>query len=162
LNADPSGGTFSVVTNAENHDRAAGGLCPACGQPGAVGQPCGEQICGRRGYCFVPSDHAPRNGDTPDPLVGVRIGDYLVVDVIGAGGFGRVYLGLQLPILMKAAIKLLAVDRLPDRIARVAPGGCPPGAPTDPDVRVSASGSSGHGFAARQETTCTAQGDGSG
>ena len=32
---------------------------------------------------------------------------------------------------------------------RVGPGGRPPGPPTDPDVRVAASGSSGHGFAAQ-------------
>jgi serine/threonine-protein kinase len=54
--------------------------------------------------------------------VGQVIGDYLVVGFLGAGGFGRVYLALQLPILLKAAIKLLDLDLLPESIRESACG----------------------------------------
>jgi serine/threonine-protein kinase len=95
----------------------AAGVCVSCGARGEVGRPCGEPVCARGGYRFVPREYASSEaGADRDSLIGDTIGDYLVVDVIGAGGFGRVYLGLQLPILMRAAIKLLALDKLPDKL----------------------------------------------
>ena len=45
-----------------------------------------------------------------DPNLGLRLDDYLLVDVIGRGGYGKVYLALQLPLLMKAALKLLIYE----------------------------------------------------
>jgi serine/threonine-protein kinase len=55
----------------------------------------------------------PEGEALPDPMMGLQVGDYLVVDLVGAGGMGRVYLGLQLPLLMPAAVKLLALEHLP-------------------------------------------------
>ncbi|TNF28955.1 MAG: serine/threonine protein kinase, partial [Deltaproteobacteria bacterium] len=50
---------------------------------------------------------APAPGREPDPLIGKRIDDYLLVSVLGVGGFGKVLLALQLPIMMKVALKLM-------------------------------------------------------
>jgi serine/threonine protein kinase len=84
--------------------------CPNCGEVGDVGQPCAERVCVRRGYHFVPAAYAAPDGREADPLAGRTIGDYLIVAVLGVGGFGKVYLALQLPILMPAALKLMHVD----------------------------------------------------
>jgi serine/threonine-protein kinase len=59
-------------------------------------------------------DGATAEAEPPDPLIGRRIGDYLVVRLEGRGGFGRVYLALQLPIGMKAALKLLDTQGMPE------------------------------------------------
>ena len=87
------------------------GICPGCDGEGAVGEPCGERACGRIGYRCLPVEHALRLRTMPrgecDPLLGRAIGDYLLVDVLGGGGFGKVYLALQMPILMKTALKLM-------------------------------------------------------
>ncbi|MCA9519844.1 MAG: serine/threonine protein kinase [Myxococcales bacterium] len=87
------------------------GICPLCEAQGAVGAPCDAEVCQRRGYHFVPRD--PRaggvdlDGGDADPLIGRCIEDYLVVRHLGSGGFGRVYLALQVPLLRPVAIKLM-------------------------------------------------------
>ena len=87
------------------------GACPSCAGRGAIGEPCEERGCRRRGYCFVPPEWAgeldPDAAGALDAMVGRRIDDYLVVDTLGAGGFGTVYLALQLPVMLKAALKLM-------------------------------------------------------
>jgi serine/threonine-protein kinase len=106
----------------------ARGVCPSCETAGAVGEPCSERGCARRGYHRIPVESlaqalatAGRHGeDALDPRVGLRLDEYLIVDRLGAGGFGKVYLALQLPIELRAALKLM--ER-------------PPGAP-DPAVMV--------------------------
>jgi serine/threonine protein kinase/alpha-tubulin suppressor-like RCC1 family protein len=51
--------------------------------------------------------HAPKDAN-PDPAIGLVIGDFLVVDTLGAGGFGKVFLALQIPLLrLRGALKLI-------------------------------------------------------
>ena len=84
------------------------GRCPGCGGAGAVGAPCPERACAVRGLHHVPSDFVNWSPERPpDALIGRRIEKYLPVRVLGAGGFGTVYLALQLPIRMQVALKLL-------------------------------------------------------
>ena len=85
-------------------DRA--GLCPNCDHAGFVGEPCPERGCVKRGYHIIPTAHAGA-GRAPDALIGTRVADYVIIAVLGEGGFGKVYLALQLPILMVVAIKLI-------------------------------------------------------
>ena len=42
-----------------------------------------------------------------DPLVGMRLGEYAVLEVIGEGGMGVVYSGVQPVIKKRVAIKVL-------------------------------------------------------
>ena len=90
------------------------GVCPVCESHLAVGAPCAAPSCARRGYRAVPAEHLPEDGSLRDPRVGQAVGDYLVVGLLGAGGFGRVYLALQMPILLEAAVKLLDLDWMPE------------------------------------------------
>lgn len=90
------------------------GACPSCGQRGEAGAPCSERVCQRRDYRYIPSEHAQRLVGTgpraTHPLIGQVLADYLVVDIIGDGGFGLVYLALQLPIRRRplhVALKLM-------------------------------------------------------
>jgi len=76
-----------------------------------VGSPCPERACSRRGLHRIPEEwhrrHQGRGPDRIDPVIGRRIDDHLVVDLLGRGGFGKVYLVLQAPLWMKAALKLM-------------------------------------------------------
>lgn len=93
------------------------GICPHCEQVGPVGETCGQEVCVRRGYCFIPGEYfGPSEDDDVDPFLGRRLEDYLIVELLGRGGFGKVYLALQLPILMKAALKLLDLQGLNDEM----------------------------------------------
>ncbi|MFO0746448.1 MAG: serine/threonine-protein kinase [Myxococcota bacterium] len=81
------------------------GLCPGCEDPGPVATRCPRGVCSRRALHFVPPEYV--GPAAPDPLIGRMVDSYLVVKLLGAGGFGKVYLALQLPILMRAAVKIL-------------------------------------------------------
>lgn len=88
------------------------GHCPGCDGMGALGESCPERACRKRGYHRIPKVYWERThagGDNlPDPLIGQQVGDFLVVDFIGAGGFGKVFLALQTPLLsLKGALKLI-------------------------------------------------------
>lgn len=86
------------------------GKCPSCDADGEVGTPCSERACRKRGYHFIPTGfwHEAHAEGAPDPLVGTLIADFLVVNSIGAGGFGKVYLTLQAPLFrLKGALKLI-------------------------------------------------------
>ncbi len=99
---------------------AHNGLCPSCDGEGPVGAACSERVCRKNGYRFVPRGYLARtSGSTraPEPLVGRAVADYLVVDVLGVGGFGKVYLALQLPILMKTALKLMDQGKFKGEVA---------------------------------------------
>ena len=88
------------------------GLCPNCDLHGPVGAACGSAGCRKRGYHFIPTRYGDEPGEPDDPMVGCRIVDYLIVGVLGQGGFGKVYRALQLPIGLPAALKLLRPDRV--------------------------------------------------
>ena len=88
------------------------GKCPGCDSKGTVGEPCSERACLKRDFRFIPEEHyesAHDNGErNPDPLIGQLIGDFLVVDLLGVGGFGKVYLVLQQPLFrLRGAMKVL-------------------------------------------------------
>lgn len=62
------------------------------------------------GHHFIPGEYlqsASGRPGTGDPLIGTRIDEYLIVQRLGEGGFGTVYLTLQLPVMLEAALKLL-------------------------------------------------------
>jgi len=88
------------------------GLCPQCEASGVIGQPCLGPGCVRQGVGFVPAEAARQAlagapGDR-EGLIGQFIGDYLIIERLGKGGFGRVLLGLQRPMYrLRAAVKLL-------------------------------------------------------
>ena len=86
------------------------GKCPNCGKEGKVGARCPGETCLQQGFFFIASQFA----DTQsmgilgrDSLIGKKIDEYLVVRKLGEGGFGAVYLALQMPIMMKTALKLI-------------------------------------------------------
>ena len=88
------------------------GRCPACDRDGNIGEPCPEKACSKRDYHYIPVvfwDRAHRDSETPpDPMIGSLVGDFLIVDAIGAGGFGRVFLALQSPLFrLRGALKLI-------------------------------------------------------
>jgi serine/threonine protein kinase len=48
--------------------------------------------------------------DKPDPLIGVRLGDYLIQSLIGRGGMAQVYEGLDEKLGRRAAIKVMELQ----------------------------------------------------
>ena len=89
------------------------GICPHCESLGPVGVLCSQEVCNRRGYRFIPGEYAVGlMEEDVDPLFGKLLDDYLIVELLGVGGFGKVYLSLQLPIIMKTALKLLELEDL--------------------------------------------------
>jgi hypothetical protein len=91
------------------------GRCPSCHALGAVGEACIERVCKMREYAFIPFEDGPGKAEQAedDPLIGQRCDDYLLVSLIGAGGFGRVYRALQLPLQRPTAVKLLPLESGP-------------------------------------------------
>ena len=88
------------------------GKCPGCDETGEVGEACEGKACKKRGYHYIPDEYwdAAHESDDgkPDPNIGQIIGDFLVVGMLGSGGFGKVYLALQAPLFrLKGALKLL-------------------------------------------------------
>lgn len=55
--------------------------------------------------------------ESSDPLIGKVIGNYLLLDLIGKGGFANVYLGTHIRLQKKATIKILHVTLSKDKIA---------------------------------------------
>lgn len=83
-------------------------VCPRCERIGAVGAPCPRTLCRRDEMHCIPAGHLPRGGVGLDPRAGRLLGGkYLIVEPIGAGGAGEVFLALQQPIGMRCALKLL-------------------------------------------------------
>ncbi len=86
------------------------GICPNCGGVGAVSEACVERVCAQSGYHYVPDEYAARaraGGLSRDAIIGRKIDDYLIVGPVGEGGFATVYLGLQMPVMMKSAVKIM-------------------------------------------------------
>jgi serine/threonine-protein kinase len=75
------------------------GICPECGGtfPGS------DRFCQRDGARLLPADGA-------DPLLGQTVGSYRIAALIGAGGMGRVYLGVHPTIGSRVAIKVLSLE----------------------------------------------------
>jgi len=106
------------------------GRCPSCGAPGAVAEPCPERVCSLRGYHRIPTDELPDPSGAggsdggpvslvSDPLVGQMVDRFLVVRPLGSGGFGRVYVALQLPERTAIALKLVNLDDASPQLAAV-------------------------------------------
>ncbi|MCA9524330.1 MAG: protein kinase [Myxococcales bacterium] len=89
----------------------ASGICPLCEATGSPAEPCRGAICAKRELHFIPAGDFERIQPIPsqdrDPYLGSMIAEYLIVDVLGQGGFGKVYLALQQPLMMPAALKLM-------------------------------------------------------
>src|SRR5580693_8606074 len=81
-------------------------VCPECGlrydAPG---------FCGDDGRPLVATD---------DPLLGSEVGRFRLTAVLGEGGMGRVYVGVQPHIGSRVAIKVLSFEcvRVPDIVER--------------------------------------------
>ena len=98
------------------------GRCPSCDAPGAIGTPCPERVCALRAVHRIPEEHAAKvraDHGSSDPLVGQVIAGYLVVDLLGQGGFGKVLLALQQPTYrLRAALKLFSPASPDERTTR--------------------------------------------
>ena len=86
-----------------------------CDGVGRIGDRCTTTLCERSRYAYIPVEPYKRIKDRPgafrDSLVGRELDDYVLVDHLGTGGFSRVYLALQRPLLMKTALKVMAPIR---------------------------------------------------
>ena len=82
-------------------------VCPECGQILADG-----------GFC--PQDGAALASSEGDPLLGEMLGPYRLVHLVGLGGMGRVYKGVNPTIRSRVAIKVLSHDGVarPDLVER--------------------------------------------
>lgn len=99
---------------------ASPGFCPSCEQPGPAGTPCPAPVCAKRGYhrisdAFRPLDDEDDDepAEPPDPLIGRFVDDYLVVEVLGHGGYGAVYRALDKTIGLHVALKRLNLEPIP-------------------------------------------------
>ena len=72
-------------------------ICPECGATFAAT----DRFCQRDGAQLLAADQG-------DPLLGAMVGSYRIAALIGAGGMGRVYLGVHPSIGSRVAIKVLS------------------------------------------------------
>ena len=84
--------------------------CPQCGAEYA------DQIafCGNDGTITI---QVQPSGEAPDPRLGVRLGEYVVVARVADGAMGRVYEGRHVQSKQRVAIKILHDDVARDRVA---------------------------------------------
>lgn len=82
------------------------GLCPRCKTSAPVGEPCPIPACTAAGIHAIPDPYVAEVGE-PDPRLGRMVGDYLLVQRLHLSHRSTVYLALQVPFFMKAAVKLL-------------------------------------------------------
>ena len=93
------------------------GYCPNCkdeSQPGTPGELCKNPTCAAKGYHLIPEEyyrllkeHPKKNNELLGQLIDNR---YLLVKVIGVGGMGVVYLGLQKPFMREVAVKVVSTS----------------------------------------------------
>src|SRR5258708_6329474 len=50
------------------------------------------------------------NGDSPDPLIGMQLGDYTIQTLVGRGGMANVYEALDEKLGRKAAVKVMRIE----------------------------------------------------
>ncbi|MFH1435753.1 MAG: serine/threonine-protein kinase [Pseudomonadota bacterium] len=90
-------------------------LCPNCEKKGGgVAEACSNAVCVKKGYHFIPEAHFHRErartskpGTREDPEIGRIVERYLIVEKLGEGGMGAVYLALQLPVKKQVALKMV-------------------------------------------------------
>ncbi|MCC6625338.1 MAG: SUMF1/EgtB/PvdO family nonheme iron enzyme [Deltaproteobacteria bacterium] len=118
---------------APSGDSPPEGRCPSCGGPGPVAEPCPERVCSLRGYHRIPADELPDPivdaaadgapaapiSHVADPLIGQMVDRFLVTRPLGSGGFGRVYVALQLPERAPVALKLVNLEDASPQLAAV-------------------------------------------
>jgi serine/threonine protein kinase len=91
------------------------GLCPNCEHTrGQVGEPCSASACAARGYHLVPETSLLRHiewsaarGFPPDASLGLLVDRYHLVEKLGHGGSGPVYLAFRLPSMRRVVLRLL-------------------------------------------------------
>jgi len=91
-------------------------ICPSCESTGGeIGQPCHQKVCGKKGYHYIPRPAYERyrqwlkvNSSPEDPDIGRFIDRFLLVEKLGQGGMGAVYLALQTPLLREVALKVVS------------------------------------------------------
>jgi len=93
------------------------GICISCGHKGPIGTACGNEACQRKNHYFIPDEYA-KKAEQDDPYIGRKLDDFVFVDVIGEGGFGKVYLALMMPVLMPVALKFLTRTGSEDMLQR--------------------------------------------
>ncbi len=95
------------------------GICPNCGEnEGFVGLACPNELCAKKGYYFIPRnwyeaalEYYKRKHKALDSNLGKMLDDkYLLIGLLGEGGMGTVYLGLEVDLDRKVAIKLISGD----------------------------------------------------
>jgi len=79
-------------------------ICPKCDTEGAIGEPCPEETCRKKDYRFVPKEWvessrrwAEKKHKPFDPLIGRKIGRYLVAGKIGEAGWAQFTLPFRSP-----------------------------------------------------------------
>lgn len=78
-------------------------LCPDCRAPAAVP---GARLCAAHGLYLLPEGALAKLDEAP--LLGqILDGKYALVDLLGGGGYGSVYRGLQQPLGREVAVKVL-------------------------------------------------------
>ena len=98
------------------------GYCAKCDRPGPVAEVCPGERCAATRHHFIPEPYyraiCSKNAFVRDRDLGRTIDEYLLVDVLGRGTYGKVYLALQRPLLVKTALKLLTYESHDDEIQR--------------------------------------------
>ena len=105
------------------------GQCPRCLRYGVVGVTCARPGCVEAEMHFIPAAHVHADDPTHDGLIGRVLDRYLIVGIIGHGGFGRVYRALEMPLGMRVALKVAnlegaAPDEVPLLLARFEAEAC--------------------------------------
>ena len=105
-----------MMKSSQNIDEQ--GQCISCSAHGVLGQACASQTC--EGLHHIDLDRAAKHVPSHKSLVGQMIDDYLIVEPLGQGGFGTVYLGLKRPNFhTKGAIKIFDPSVNDDEVMQI-------------------------------------------
>ena len=89
------------------------GRCPKCGHPLEVETAVDEQVVCPQCQATLALPGKARRADRVDPLLGARLGQYEIVELLGRGGMAAVYRAVQTSLSRPCAIKVL-----PEALAR--------------------------------------------